>query len=149
MTAYLLKVVSILLQYGMLLFLLLFVARLTRCMFRDIRGQRTRIAASSHSSEGKASLTIVSAGRPELQGRRFVFGKEITIGRGADNDIVLPENFVSHHHLVIYQHQNLYMVKDLGSMNTAQVNGIPLVNQTYLRNGDQIQVGLVTLKFER
>ena len=149
MTAYLLKAISILLQYGMLLFLLLFVARLTRCMFRDIRGQKKRIAASGSPSEGNVSLTVVKADIPELQGRRFVFEKEITIGRGEDNDIVIPENFVSHHHLVIYQHQNLYVAKDLGSMNSAQVNGVPLENQAYLRNGDQIQVGFVTLRFER
>ena len=62
--------------------------------------------------------------------------------------IVIPENYVSHHHLVIYQHQNLYIAEDMGSRNSTQINGVPLVNKVYLRNGDQIQVGLVTMRFE-
>ncbi len=147
-TAYLLKTVSVLLEYGMLLFLLLFVARLTRSMFLDIRGQRKRISAIEETAKETAALRIVHAAEPALQGRRFVFQKEITIGRGRDNDIVIPENYVSHHHLVIYRNKNLFVAEDLGSMNSTRINGVPLKNKAYLRSGDQIQVGFVEMRFE-
>lgn len=148
MTAYLLKGASVLLEYGMLLFLLAFVARLTRCIFADVRAQKKKLSAMEQSADGMAALTVVKAHGHEFMGKRFAFQREISIGRSPDNDIVIPENYVSHHHLVIYQHQNLYVAEDMGSRNTTQINGIPLVNKAYLRNGDQIQVGLVTLRFE-
>ncbi len=146
-TAYIVKGISVLLEYGILLFLLVFVARLSRLMFLDVRKQRKQISAARKA--GQAALIVLQAGNTRLQGRRFSFHKEITIGRGPDNDIVIPENFVSHHHLVIYQHQNMYVIKDLGSRNRALVNGAPLNQTAYLRNGDQIQVGMVLMKFER
>ncbi len=148
MTAYLLKGASVLLEYGMLLLLLVFVARLTRCIFVDVRKQKRRFAEMEQSSEGMAALVIVRAHSAELTGQRFLFRQEISIGRSPDNDIVIPENYVSHHHLVIYKHQNLYIAEDLGSRNSTQINGIPIEKKAYLRNGDQIQVGLVTIKFE-
>ena len=147
-TAYLLKGASVLLEYGMLLFLLVFVARLTRCIFVDVKAQRKKLSAMEQSAEGGAAIAVVKAHDPKLMGRRFVFQREIAIGRSPDNDIVIPENYVSHHHLVIYQHQNLYIAEDMGSRNSTQINGVPLVNKAYLRNGDQIQVGLVTMRFE-
>lgn len=146
-TAYIVKGLSVLLEYGILLFLLIFVVRLSGLMFRDVRSIRKRISAAS--KEGRAALTVLQAGDARLRGRKFLFQKEITIGRGPDNDIVVAENFVSHHHLVIYRQQNMYVVKDLGSRNAATINGVPLEQTAYLRNGDQIQVGLLTLRFER
>ena len=90
-----------------------------------------------------------TASEEELQGRRFAFQEEITIGRGAENDIRIPENFVSHRHATIFLHGAQYVIEDLGSVNHTYVNGQPLEGRAYLKPGDEIRVGMVTLRFER
>jgi len=37
----------------------------------------------------------------------------------------------------------------LGSVNHTYVNGQPLEGRAYLKPGDEIRVGMVTLRFER
>ncbi len=69
--------------------------------------------------------------------------------RGRDNHIVIPEGYVSHHHAQIYRHGNQYVIEDLGSINHTYVNGQILEGRAYLRPGDKIRIGLVTLRFER
>ncbi len=146
-TAYLLKAVSVFFQYGMLLFLVIFTARLSRAVLQDVRQQPRKI--ESAQSEGEAVISVIEAPDAALLGRRFAFAGDISIGRGTDNDIVISEQFVSHHHLVILRHQNMYVIKDLDSTNPALLNGTALRGKAYLRNGDKIRVGLVTLQFER
>ena len=84
------KALSVALEYGMLFFLLLFVLRLSGMMFRDIRKQEKKI--QSDTAETGAALTVLEAQQRELMGRRFAFSDGISIGRGKDNDIVIPED---------------------------------------------------------
>ena len=74
---------------------------------------------------------------------------EITIGRGAENDVIIPENFVSHRHATIFLHGAQYVIEDLGSVNHTYVNGQMLEGKAYLKPNDEIRIGMVTLKFER
>jgi len=111
----LIKVLRVVLEYGMLLWLLYFTVRVARAIFRDF-------GASFREEEGakadEARITIVEAkGDEALLGRSFAFDGELTLGRGADNDIVIEENFVSHHHAVIFRRGSQYALEDLGSCN--------------------------------
>ena len=148
MTAFLFKVFSVLIEYGMLVFLLVFVARLSRAMFRGVKAEQKAMRKPGAAGSG-AMLLVTEAQEPELAGKRFSFQHEISIGRGPDNDIVIPENLVSHHHAVISRKGNLYAVRDLGSRNPVGLNGQPVNGTAYIRNGDLIRVGFVTLRFER
>ena len=91
----------------------------------------------------------VEAGEEELKGRRFAFREEITIGRGEENDIIIPENFVSHRHATIFLHGAQYILEDLGSVNHTYINGQVLEGRSYLKPGDEIRIGMAVLKFER
>lgn len=73
--------------------------------------------------------------------------KNLLIGRGEDADIILDDESVSRHHakIVALPHGH-FMVKDLGSRNGTQVNQNPIEAHP-LREGDQIQVGDIALKF--
>ncbi len=78
-----------------------------------------------------------------------------TIGRGlADNDISLPCGFVSKHHARIELMESIefpgkydYYLEDLGSTNHTYVNDKP-VERVKLQDGDVIQIGKTTLKFD-
>lgn len=147
-TALFLKVFRVALEYGMLFWLLWFSARLARRLFGATRRELRRNRAAE-VSVAEAVLCVVGEEEMALAGKRFAFGDRLAIGRGADNDIVVPESFVSHHHAVIYRHGSQYVVEDLGSVNPTYVNDRPLQGKAYLRPGDLLRVGMVTFRFER
>ena len=78
------------------------------------------------------------AGTPE---RYFVSATGVTtIGRGSDNDIILPAAAASVHHCRLDQKDKTFTLTDLGSTNKTWVNGKP-IDKVVLRNGDEIAVG--------
>lgn len=70
----------------------------------------------------------------------------LTIGRGADNDVVISDNVVSRRHCQIQRAANDWMITDLGSANGTHVNGQRITTPTLLRPGDLIRVGQTTLQ---
>jgi hypothetical protein len=67
-------------------------------------------------------------------------GSGLTIGRAADNDLVLPDSRVSRHHARIAGRRGTLVYADLGSTNGSRVNGVP-VGELVLGAGDRIEVG--------
>ena len=90
-TAMIIKVLSVGLQYGMLFFLLYFVYKAVRFMAKDAKPVVEDIYAESQITPDEAVLTVLEAADEAMVGRRFAFGQSISIGRGADNDIVIDE----------------------------------------------------------
>lgn len=75
----------------------------------------------------------------------FVFrGGVVRIGRGTDNEIVLPDDRVSRRHGQLTSRQGTLVYTDLGSSNGSQVNGAP-VREIALGVGDVVRVGNSTL----
>jgi len=142
------KVTRVVLEYGMLLWLIYFTVSLSRRMFGEVRKELKR-QHKPMVKQNEALLTVLEAQEKELLGRRFAFREEITIGRGEENDVRIPENFVSHRHATIFLHGAQYVIEDLGSVNHTYVNGQSLEGRAYLKPGDEIRIGMVTLKFER
>jgi pSer/pThr/pTyr-binding forkhead associated (FHA) protein len=79
----------------------------------------------------------------EMSGTSWTLDRDvITIGRGSDCDIVLPQRQVSRHHARVERRNQGYFLIDLGSKNGTHVNGQE-VNQPYmLQDGDEIQIAL-------
>ena len=50
---------------------------------------------------------------------------------------------------VVFLRNNLYVIEDLGSRNHTYVNDRQLNGKAYLKAGDLIRIGFLTLKFER
>ena len=67
-------------------------------------------------------------------------GSGLTIGRAADNDLVLPDSRVSRHHARIAGRRGTLVYADLGSTNGSRVNGVQ-VGELVLGAGDRIEVG--------
>ena len=147
-TAIFLKVVRVVLEYGMLLWLIWFALKLTKRMFTEVRRENLR-QRRPETSQNEAVLAVLEASEDSLAGRRFAFSEQITMGRGEDNDVVIPEGFVSHHHAVIYQHGSQYVIEDLGSVNHTYVNDQMMEGRAYIKPGDLVRIGMVTLRFER
>jgi len=84
------------------------------------------------------------------QGRdetRNLQADEIHIGRGNDNEIVLPDFSVSRRHAAIRKDPDGWAVHDLMSTNGIQVNRVA-VKRALLRSGDKIKIGVFELQVE-
>ncbi|HLZ62976.1 MAG TPA: FHA domain-containing protein, partial [Ktedonosporobacter sp.] len=70
----------------------------------------------------------------------------LTLGRVADNTVVLNHPQVSAHHAALEKVEGGYRVVDTNSTNHVYVNGQPVVNQL-LRTGDEIRIGPYRLTY--
>jgi hypothetical protein len=75
-------------------------------------------------------------------------GRNFTIGRAENNDIVLPGGSSSNHHAVLKQTDSGdFQVTDLDSTNHTRVNH-QVVQTSVLRNGDVLQFGDIAGHYE-
>ena len=81
--------------------------------------------------------------RPDGEPERIeLAGRELTIGRGESNDIILPDDpTVSRRHAVFERLAAGWCVSDLNSLNGTLVNGEVLGQARPLYSGDEIEVG--------
>ena len=63
-----------------------------------------------------------------------------TIGRKADNHIIIKHEFVSRHHARIYTRDGHFIIEDLNSTVGTSVNGVR-IQSTSLQAGDVISLG--------
>ena len=114
----LLRVLSVAFQYGVLLLLFRFIARLAQAMFEDAKVLRQEIKPREILPD-EAVLSVVEAGDE------------------------------AHRHAVVRLVNNQYVIEDMGSMNHTYLNDAILQGKAYLKPGDLIRIGFVTLRFER
>lgn len=79
----------------------------------------------------------------------YVIEKEkVTLGRLSDNDIPIPDSTVSRYHAEIVKMGEGYVLRDLDSKNGSFVNSERIL-ETFLKDGDEIELGKFKLRFER
>ncbi len=90
-----------------------------------------------------AHLEIKAAGRI----RRVTLDRSsITIGRQADNVLVMPDDQTSRHHCVIEPSGEGFRIRDLGSSNGTRLNNRKVTLEE-LDNGDILRVGGIEIVF--
>lgn len=81
-------------------------------------------------------------------GSEFAFDQlEVTLGRTADNDIVVNDAGASRSHARLFAKDGRLHVEDLGSANGTKLNGEALASAMVLRSGDEISIGVVTFTY--
>jgi DNA-binding response OmpR family regulator len=89
----------------------------------------------------KVPRLVVQGG--EEKGREIPLAdKSLTIGRRADNDVVIVDRLASRQHAVLERQHGQYVIRDQRSRNGTFVNGQRLSEPHVLRDGDEIQIGL-------
>ena len=92
----------------------------------------------------KARLAVIEG---DYAGQEFfIIGEQTTIGSIPGNDIVIPGGGVSRRHAGVHVDEMRFELADFGSTSGTFVNG-KRVTKTFLRDGDQLQMGEHVLKF--
>ncbi|MCZ0982285.1 FHA domain-containing protein [Streptomyces diastatochromogenes] len=91
------------------------------------------------------------AARPRRPGLLVpLTGEVTTLGRGADNDVVLADGSVSRRHARVVRDASGFRVEDLDSFNGTAVAGVPLHGgAARLDDGAELSVGDVRMVFEQ
>ncbi len=71
-----------------------------------------------------------------------------TIGRSADNDVVVSDPNMSRRHARLSRSEGGFVVEDLGSTNGTMLGGSP-IDRERIENGDELTFGQSTLRFVR
>jgi pSer/pThr/pTyr-binding forkhead associated (FHA) protein len=74
-------------------------------------------------------------------------GNVITIGRTPSSDVVIDHPTVSGQHAVLTKSPSGYRLKDLGSTNGTQIDGVSITDAE-LKDGAEIRFGYVTGVFQ-
>jgi pSer/pThr/pTyr-binding forkhead associated (FHA) protein len=147
------------LKLAFLVLLYLFIWRIVRTASRDLRlPQESFILAPSRQAGGPPQSRLANSGRlvvvtsPHLdEGTDVALNSaQVTVGRGGQNDIALPEDdYVSARHVRFEPRQDGVWVQDLGSTNGTFLNGARLEEPRRLKPGDVVKVGETDLRYER
>jgi len=95
------------------------------------------------------TATLVCTSGPH-SGQVFQLDSDtISIGRSSDNNVALSgDKEISLRHPIITLEAGNYVIKDRGSLNGTFVNNEAVTESHILQNGDEILVGISTLKYE-
>jgi pSer/pThr/pTyr-binding forkhead associated (FHA) protein len=144
------------LKVGFLLLLYLFIWRIVRSVAKDLRlPQESFVLAPQQAAAaglGRAHtglLVVLSSPAIEPGTERELDSSPVTLGRAAENDLVLDaDEFASVHHARIEPRRDGVWLTDLESTNGTFINGIKLTRPQKLTPGDVIRVGETDLRFE-
>ncbi len=90
-----------------------------------------------------AAVLVISDGRQVSLGEA-----PVVIGRLSECDITIEDPNISRRHATVTILDGSYRITDLGSTNGTKVNGARISSQHDLVDGDEITVGLFSIRFE-
>ena len=68
-------------------------------------------------------------------------GREITIGRATDSNLLIDDEYTSTHHAKLVKLENEWLLQDLGSTNGTYVDGGKVGTPVVLRVGTPVRIG--------
>lgn len=101
--------------------------------------------ASSQGVRREVNLVILEG--PDAGRRVPVSNDSLVIGKAPSSGLVLADSAVSRSHCEVVRLHEGYMIRDLGSTNGTQVDGLR-VKEAFLRPGARIQVGKAVVLFQ-
>lgn len=130
------------------IFTLIFIAIIYYIIFKALILMGKDMKKRTTGEEEYSVLVVVDTGenRNLRKGAEIPLRGEVTLGRKNDNTVVLSDPYVSSHHIRFFRNEGRYVVEDMGSTNGTLLNGEKLKMKTYLKDGDVISIGGLSLK---
>ena len=94
-------------------------------------------------------IVVVEDERGALMSEHALFEGQLTLGRTADNDVVLPSSTVSRHHARLYIEGLSTYVVDEGSANGVLVDEVRIKGATPVHESTSIRIGEYRVFLER
>lgn len=99
------------------------------------------LAMQPSQTENKLFLDI-----PCMQKVIELSSRPMTIGAYSDNDLVIDEITVSGYHAMITKEGDQWLLKDADSTNGTRLNGEYIKEPVFIKQGDEIKIGPVSIK---
>jgi hypothetical protein len=167
-----LEPVSVMLKFGFLAVLYLFLLWVSRSALRDLRGNNVQIpgvepgthpsatppadATGLHSAStfgpadliGRTPRLTVERAPGHESGMIYDLGGDVVLGRGDTAEIRLEDPFASSRHARVYEQGRILVIEDLGSTNGTYLNEELLDGPRPLHPGDRVRIGDSEFSFE-
>ena len=95
---------------------------------------------SSPLGAHEARLSLVEAIDP-VPSEYSLFKDEVSLGRGEDNDVVIPHASVSRAHARLLRRNGVFELTDLNSTNGTFLNEQPVHGSVRVGSGNQVRLG--------
>ena len=153
-----------LLKYAFLAILYLFLLRVLRAVWVELREPKpgsgppepaaevlvpaAPVQATNQGKPGPERLVVVSPS--ERKGMEFHLRDEVTVGRAGGCGVLLADDtFVSQLHARVFRRDGDLFVEDLGSTNGTYLNKKKVTAPVPIRKGDKIQFGRTTVEVKK
>ena len=116
-----------------------------RGLFDDVHTALSPPVEAGAPTERRSQLTVITGMQAGV-----IFemtGDLVRVGKGENNDLVLPDSTVSREHFEVVRVGDGYLVRDLGSTNGLWLDQYR-IREAFLRPGAVIKAGEVQLRFE-
>jgi len=162
-----LEPVSVVLKFGFLAVLYLFLLWVVRSTRRDLRASTPAArpdepwrpapdATGLHSASAvggahiaqRAPRLVVERAPGHEPGMIYDLDSRLVLGRGENADIRIEDPFASARHALIYEQGNAVVIEDLGSTNGTYLNEELLQTPRPLHPGDRVRIGDSEFSFE-
>jgi hypothetical protein len=153
--------VAVLLKFGFLAVLYLFLLWVVRSALKDMAGTG-RLPDEDEDESGArrergAAMDLRSGVRPRLEviaalgyepGTVFELGDSATLGRSPTADVRIDDPFASSAHARIFPRGQFMYIEDMGSTNGTYLNGRQLRKPEQLRVADVVRIGDTEYRYQ-
>ncbi|HEX8067315.1 MAG TPA: FHA domain-containing protein [Thermoleophilaceae bacterium] len=153
--------IAVLLKFGFLAVLYLFLLWVVRSAMRDMAGHGRLPDEDEEPAEARgdrgAGLDLRSGVRPRLDvvaalghepGTSFEISGSATLGRSPTADVRIDDPFASAAHARIFPRGQFMWIEDMGSTNGTYLNGRQLRKPEQLRVADTVRIGDTEYRYQ-
>lgn len=144
-----------LVRTGFLALLWIFIFSIISVIRADLFGQKvvskvasaklpnafvTSPGSGSKPAEQKATKLVVTAGE-KIGTEIALAGRQLTIGRAGDSDLIVDDEYTSTHHAKLVYINGEWLIQDLDSTNGTLLDGKKVATTQVVPNNTQVRVG--------
>ena len=156
--------IAVVLQFGFLAILYLFILWVVRSARRDLAsGANTDLPMAGGAPaepvrdrdrggwdlrQGVTPRLVDVAAMNFQPGTQFEIGDSATMGRAPSSDVPIEDAFASSAHARIFPRGHFMYIEDMGSTNGTYLNGRQLRRPEQLKMGDVVRIGETEYRYE-